>query len=99
VALTTIYLPTFLLVFGVLPFWDRLRESAAFRRALVGANAAVVGLLAAAFYDPIWTGAIGSPVDVAVAAVGFGLLLTGRVPPIVVVGASAVAGQLLGGAT
>jgi chromate transporter len=99
VALTTIYLPTFLLVFGVLPFWDRLRESAAFRRALVGANAAVVGLLAAAFYDPIWTGAIGSPVDVAVAAVGFGLLLTGRVPPIVVVAASAGAGQLLGGAT
>jgi chromate transporter len=99
VALTTIYLPTFLLVFGVLPFWDRLRESAAFRRALVGANAAVVGLLAAAFYDPIWTGAIGSPVDVAVAAVGFGLLLTGRVPPIVVVAASAGAGLLLEGAS
>lgn len=99
VALTTIYLPTFLLVFGVLPFWDRLRGSAAFRRALIGANAAVVGLLAAAFYDPIWTGAIGAPIDIAVAAVGFGLLLTGRVPPIVVVAASAAAGQLLGGAT
>ncbi|HSL34936.1 MAG TPA: chromate efflux transporter [Candidatus Limnocylindrales bacterium] len=99
VALTTIYLPTFLLVFGVLPFWDRLRGSDAFRRALIGANAAVVGLLAAAFYDPIWTGAIGAPIDIAVAAVGFGLLLTGRVPPIVVVAASAAAGQLLGGAT
>jgi chromate transporter len=95
VALTTIYLPTFLLIFGVLPFWDRLRESAGFRRALVGANAAVVGLLAAAFYQPIWTGAIESWLDVAVAAGGLALLATGRVPPIAVVVAAAVAGQLL----
>jgi chromate transporter len=97
VALTAIYLPTFLLIFGVLPFWDRLRESRSFRRALVGANAAVVGLLAAAFYQPIWTGAIESWVDVGIAAAGLGLLVTGRVPPIAIVVGCATAGQLVAG--
>ncbi len=72
VALVAIYLPSFLLIFGVLPYWDRLRQSAAFRRALVGANAAVVGLLAAALYRPIWTGAIESGADVVVAVAGLG---------------------------
>ena len=77
VALVAIYLPSFLLLFGVLPFWDRLRESAGFRRALVGANAAVVGLLAAALYTPIWTGAIESAADVAIAVAGLTLLVLG----------------------
>lgn len=97
VALVAIYLPSFLLMFGVLPFWDRLRESGAFRRALVGANAAVVGLLAAALYRPIWTGAIESGADVAVAVAALALLVVGRVPPIVVVILAAVAGQLMRG--
>lgn len=97
VALAAIYLPSFLLLFGVLPYWDRLRESAAFQRALIGANAAVVGLLAAALYQPIWTGAIESAADVAIAIAGLGLLVIGRVPPIAVVVLAAVAGQLIRG--
>ncbi len=96
-ALTAIFAPSFLLVFGVLPFWDRLRASARVRRALSGANAAVVGLLAAALYTPVWTSAVARPVDVAVAGAGFALLLTRRVPPIVVVVMAAVAGQALVG--
>lgn len=99
IALGAIYLPSFLLILGVLPFWDRLRAASGFRRALLGANAAVVGLLAAAFYDPILTGAIGTWGDVAVAVVGFGLLTAGRLPPIAVVAISAVAGQVLVPAT
>ena len=97
VALLAIYLPSFLLIFGVMPYWDGLRRSAAFRRALVGANAAVVGLLAAALYRPIWTGAVGSGTDVVIAVAGLALLAWGRVPPIVVVGLAAVAGQLIRG--
>ena len=94
-ATVAIFLPSFLLVFGVLPFWDRLRASVGVRRALVGTNAAVVGILLAALYTPVWTGAITAPIDVVVAASGFALLLTGRVPPIAVVALSAAAGQLL----
>jgi chromate transporter len=97
VALVSIYLPSFLLLFGVLPFWDRLRESAGFRRALVGANAAVVGLLAAALYTPIWAGAIESAADVAIAAAGLALLVIGRLPPIGVVVLASLAGQLVRG--
>lgn len=96
-ALAAIYLPSFLLVFGVLPYWDRLRQSEGFRRALIGTNAAVVGLLAAALYRPIWTGAIGSGADVVIAAAALALLVAGRVPPIIVVVVTAVAGQLVGG--
>jgi chromate transporter len=96
IALSAIYLPSFLLILGVMPFWDRLRASMSFRRALLGANAAVLGLLAAALYTPIWTAGVEAPVDVAIAAVGFAALLTGRVPPIVVVAFAAVAGQILG---
>jgi chromate transporter len=95
IALGAIFLPSFLLIFGALPFWDRLRASAGFRRALSGTNAAVVGLLLAALYDPVWTSAIGAPIDVVVAAGGLALLLTGRVPPIAIVGLCALAGQVL----
>jgi chromate transporter len=95
IALIAIFLPGALLVVAALPFWDRLRVSIPVRRALTGTNAAVVGILLAALYTPVWTGAIAGPLDVAVAAAGLGLLLTGRVPPIVVVALSAAAGQLL----
>jgi chromate transporter len=97
VALGAIFLPSFLLIFGTLPYWDRIRRSGGFRRALAGTNATVVGLLAAAFWDPIWTGSIRSQLDVAVAGGALALLLTGRVPPVVVVLLAAVAGQLLNG--
>ncbi len=95
IATIAIFLPSFLLIFGALPFWDWLRGSVGFRRALSGTNAAVVGILLAALYTPIWTGAIEAPVDVVVAAAGLAMLLTGRVPPIAVVAFSALAGQIL----
>jgi chromate transporter len=97
IALAAIFLPSFLLIFGTLPFWDALRGSAGFRRALSGTNAAVVGILVAALYTPVWTSAVRAPVDVAVAAVGLGLLFTGRVPPIFVVGLLALLGAAIGG--
>ena len=95
-ALGAIYLPSFLLIFGTLPFWHRLRASVRFRRALAGTNAAVVGLLLAALYTPIWTSAVGAPIDVAIAVAGLAALMTGRVPPIALVAACALAGQLIG---
>jgi len=95
-ALVAIFLPSFLLILGALPFWDRLRGSPQLRRALTGTNAAVVGILLAALYTPVWTGAVTATGDVVVAAVGLGLLLSGRVPPIAVVALSAAAGQVLG---
>jgi chromate transporter len=95
IALTGIFLPAFLLVFGALPFWDRLRSSGGFRRALSGTNAAVVGILLAALVTPVWTSAVRGPLDVAIIAVGLGLLLSGRVSPIVVVVLSAVLAQVV----
>ena len=95
IAFVAIFLPSFLLVFGALPFWDTLRRSVGVRRALTGTNAAVVGILLAALYTPVWTSAIGAPVDVAIAAVALAMLLTGRVPPIAVVGLCALAGQVV----
>ena len=95
IALAGIFLPSFLLIFGALPFWDWLRGSVGFRRALAGINAVVVGILLAALYTPIWTGAVTAPIDAVVAAIGLGLLLTGRVPPIAVVALSALAGQAI----
>jgi len=95
IALIAIFLPSFLLIFGALPFWDRLRGWTSFRRALAGTNAAVVGILFAALYTPVWTSAITAPVDVGIAAVALAMLLTGRVPPLVVVAFCAAAGQLV----
>ncbi|MEJ7748440.1 MAG: chromate efflux transporter [Candidatus Limnocylindrales bacterium] len=96
IALVAIFLPSFLLVFGAVPFWDRLREWPAFRRALLGANAAVVGILAAALYTPIWTSAISAPIDAALAALALALLVWARAAPVLVVALCAVAGQLIG---
>ena len=97
IALVAIFLPSFLLIFGTLPFWDRLRTWTGFRRALTGTNAAVVGILVAALYTPVWTSAITAPIDVGVAAAGLAMLMTGRIPPLVVVAFCAAAGQLLPG--
>ncbi|HET9346669.1 MAG TPA: chromate efflux transporter [Candidatus Limnocylindrales bacterium] len=97
VALVAIYLPSFLLLFGVLPFWDDLRRSPGFRRALTGVNAVVVGLLAAALYQPVWTGAVSSVVDVAVIVVALAALVLARLPPIAIVLGCAVAGQAVAG--
>ncbi len=75
IALLFIFMPGFLLVAGVLPFWNRVTAHAYAGRAIAGVNAAVVGLLAAALYDPVWVSAIHQPVDVAIALVGW-LILT-----------------------
>jgi chromate transporter len=95
VALTAIFLPAFLLVVGTLPFWDALRARPAFRAALRGINAAVVGLLLAALYQPVWTSAIHAPADFALALAAFGLLALWGAPPWIVVAFAAGGGQAL----
>jgi chromate transporter len=94
--LVAIYLPSFLLLVGVLPFWDALRRRAAVQATLKGVNAAVVGLLLAALYTPVWTSAILAPADFGLGVAAFLLLVFWRVPPWLVVvlgalGASALA--------
>ncbi|HWD14272.1 chromate efflux transporter [Pseudochrobactrum sp. sp1633] len=85
IALTGIFLPGLLLVYGMLPFWDRLRLRPAAQAAMRGANAAVVGILGAALYDPVWTGAVFSSRDFALALAGFLLLTLWKVQPWIVV--------------
>jgi chromate transporter len=95
VALIAIFLPGMLLVYGVLPFWDRLRTRTAIRGALNGVNAAVVGILGAALYEPIWTSTILRPIDAALALLAFAALTVARLPIFVVVAMAAVAGIAL----
>jgi len=95
VCLAAIFLPSFLLVAGALPFWEPLRRSASAQAALAGVNAAVVGLLLAALYDPVWTSAILGAADFELALLAFVALVFWRVPPWAVVLASGVAGALL----
>ncbi len=91
-ALGAIFLPSFLLVIGILPFWETIRSRTSFRAALMGVNAAVVGLLGAALYDPVWTTAIVSREDLALAVAAFGLLAFWKWPPWLVVLLSAIGG-------
>ena len=84
-ALAAVFLPSFFLVIGVLPFWDVLRTRSALQSAVRGINAAVVGLLLAALYRPIWTNAIESPSDFGLATVALGLLMLWKWPPWLVV--------------
>ncbi len=93
--LVAIFLPGFLLVLGVLPFWGALRGKKAVRAALTGVNAAVVGLLGAALYDPVWTTAVATPLDFALALAGFVALNQWRVPSWAVVIVLAVFGGLI----
>lgn len=82
VALAALFLPGFLLLLAVLPFWSRLAARPGAARLLAGVNASVVGLLAAALYDPVWTEGVRSLSDLAIVVVGFALLATGRVSAI-----------------
>ncbi|WP_354681524.1 chromate efflux transporter [Cupriavidus plantarum] len=91
-----IFLPSFLLVFGALPFWERLRRSIGARGALAGVNAGVVGLLAAALYDPVWTSAVHAPSDVAFVLLAWMAVAVWRLPPWLVVFACGAAGWGLG---
>jgi chromate transporter len=95
VLLVAIFLPAFLLVVGVLPFWEALRQRRSVQRALAGINAAVVGVLAAALYDPVWTSSIRNRADFALALAAFGLLVFARVSPVLVVLAAALGGWAL----
>jgi chromate transporter len=97
ICLVAIFLPSFLLVLGVLPFWEDLRRRSGARAALAGVNAAVVGLLIAALYDPVWTVGITSAADFALAAAAFLLLFVWQTPPWLVVLLSALAGGIMGG--
>ena len=94
VALVAIFLPGFLLVAGVLPLWQVIAEHPIAARAIAGVNAAVVGLLGAALYDPVWTSAVRGPADVAIALVGFTLLTAWRASALVVVAWCVVASIL-----
>jgi chromate transporter len=85
IALIALLLPGMLLVYGMLPFWAAMRARPAAQAAMRGTNAAVVGILGAALYNPVWTSAVLTPRDFALAAAGFLLLTVWRAPPWIVV--------------
>jgi len=91
VALCAIFLPGFLLIAGILPLWSAIAGRQFAARAIAGVNAAVVGLLAAALYDPVWISAVQRPTDLAIALIGFTLLVVWRVSALLVVLWSVVA--------
>lgn len=92
VATGAIFLPAFLLMAGVLPFWSTLRQNRKVQGALIGVNAAVVGILLAALYNPLWITAVQQPKDFVLALVLFGMLVYWKLPPWLVVLAGAVGG-------
>ena len=95
VCLVALFVPSFLLVAGVLPFWEQLRAHARAQAALAGINAGVVGLLLAALYNPVWTNAIHRPQDFGLAVLAFVALSFWKLPPWLVVASSGVAGVVL----
>ena len=97
IALFAIFAPSFLLVLGALPFWESLRRNRQAQAALAGVNAAVVGLLLAALYQPVWTSAIHGPQDFALALVALVALMFWKLPPWLVVLGCGVAGWLASG--
>ena len=92
ICLSAIFTPSFLLVVGTLPYWNALRRLEAARRAMLGVNAAVVGLLLAALYDPVWTSGVRSAGDFVLALAAFALLASWKLPPWLVVVLGALAG-------
>ncbi|PGD13650.1 chromate transporter [Bacillus toyonensis] len=95
IATIAIFLPAFLLVIGVLPFWDSVRKVPAIQGTLLGVNAAVVGILIAAFYDPIWTSTIMNASDFVFASLLFGLLTIWKTPPWIIVILGAFGGYVI----
>ncbi len=91
VCLAAIFLPSFFLAIGPLPFWNWFRQHPAMRSVLKGVNAAVVGLLLAALYNPVWISAIHAPADFAIGIIAFLMLVMWGVPPWLVVILGAVA--------
>ena len=94
-ALVAIFAPGLLLLMAALPFWNGLRARGDVRAAMAGVNAAVVGLLGSALYNPVWTSAVRGPTDFAIAAAGFVALIVWRAPPLLVVVATAAAAVAL----
>jgi len=94
IALVALLLPGMLLVYGMLPFWDAMRARPNAQAAMRGTNAAVVGILGAALYNPVWTGAVSNPRDFALALFGFLLLVVWKMPSWAVVVLLAVAGTV-----
>ncbi|MDV2886113.1 chromate efflux transporter [Alkalihalophilus pseudofirmus] len=94
-ATAAIFLPAFLLILGALPFWDALRRHDKVRGALMGVNAAVVGILISAFYHPIFTSSILSAVDFAFAALLFTMLVYYKWAPWIIVLTGAIGGMIL----
>jgi chromate transporter len=92
ISLIAIFLPGVLVLMGTLPFWETFRRRTDAQAIMRGVNAAVVGLLGAALYSPIWTSAVMTPGDFALALVGFVLLTVWHAPPLVVVAMSALGG-------
>jgi chromate transporter len=99
ICLVAIFLPSFLLLIAALPYWDTLRRRPAVQAALRGVNAAVVGILLAALYNPVWTSAIQGPRDFALGIVAFLMLAVWAVPPWLVVIAGAVAASMVASLT
>jgi chromate transporter len=96
ICLVAVFVPSFLLVIGALPFWEELRHRPAAQGALRGVNAAVVGLLLAALYNPVWTAGITNARDFGLACAAFLLLFMWKAPPWLVVILSAAAGAAIG---
>ncbi|MDE2240843.1 MAG: chromate transporter, partial [Rhodospirillales bacterium] len=90
-----IFLPGILILLGALPFWDGFRKRTSAQAVMRGVNAAVVGLLGAALYDPVWTTSVKTPGDFGIAVLGFVLLMAWKAPPLLVVAVSAAGGVLL----
>jgi chromate transporter len=93
--LMAIFLPGLLILMGTLPFWETFRKRAGAQATMRGVNAAVVGVLGAALYNPVWTSSVKAPGDLGIALVGFVLLTAWRAPPLIVVAISALGGMAL----
>ncbi|WCL49947.1 chromate efflux transporter [Leptospira sp. GIMC2001] len=95
ICLVAAFLPSFLLVVGAVPFWEKLRTIPKIRQSMLGVNAAVVGILLAALYNPVWTSAIFSSKDFALASIGFVLLEYWNIPSWAVVILTVIASFLI----
>ncbi|PGL67461.1 chromate transporter [Bacillus sp. AFS055030] len=95
IATIAIFLPAFLLIIGTLPFWSSMRRSSKLRRALLGINAAVVGILISAFFNPIWISSVFSIFDLLIVAILFSMLVIIKLPPWIIVLVGAISGEIL----
>jgi len=93
--ISSIFNIEFLLILGTLPFWDTLRRNTKIKGALMGVNAAVVGILISAFYQPIWSSSILAPIDFALASLLFSMLVFWKLPPWIIVVTGAVGGSII----